>query len=291
VKRLIVNADDFGADAGRNAGIAEAIEAGIVTSVSLLANGPAFADAVAHLRSRAASNVSVGLHLNLSEGRPLAGALRRIVGADGSFIGKGPACERFERSGDPDLVAEIEAETIAQLEALRAAGLRTSHFDGHQHVHVCPAVAAVAAAAARKHGISWVRIPAEPIARYAGATLDADCVERARCVSSLAEKARPVFLAAGLRATDGFAGLLLRGCVSAERLAAAVRSLPEGVTELMIHPGRVLGGEQSGPFSAFSTAERECELDALLDPRFRAALAEAGVTLTSFAELHAACGS
>src|SRR5579863_6643091 len=71
VRRLIVNADDFGLTAGVNRGIVEAHAAGIVTSTTLMANSTAFDDAVQLARS--SPTLSVGCHLVLIDGSPLLG--------------------------------------------------------------------------------------------------------------------------------------------------------------------------------------------------------------------------
>ncbi|PYT99697.1 MAG: hypothetical protein DMG34_20285 [Acidobacteria bacterium] len=70
MKNLIVNADDLGWTPGVNRGISEAHRNGIVTSTSLLANGCAFDDGVR--LSRELPRLGVGVHLNLSDGKPVA---------------------------------------------------------------------------------------------------------------------------------------------------------------------------------------------------------------------------
>src|SRR6266478_9087095 len=87
VKNLIVNADDLGWTDGVNRGIVEAFHRGIVTSTSLLANGGAFAGAVEAARS--APGLGVGLHLNLSDGLPVANpeSVASLLNRDGEFSG------------------------------------------------------------------------------------------------------------------------------------------------------------------------------------------------------------
>lgn len=277
-KRLVVTADDLGADEARNAGIAEAVAAGAVTSVSLLANGPALEDALGRLPSLR-PRVSVGVHLNLSEGAPLARGLRLLVGSDGLFLGKASARDLLHRRGDPTLTAEVGRELTAQVERLQAAAGPLDHLDGHQHVHVFPAVVDAAFAAASRGRIPWVRIPEEPWPADGGAEgLD----EELRAFLRAARAARALLGGAGLSATDHFRGLFLRDRLTPSRLDATVAALPEGLTELMVHPGRAAERAPATSFSRFSTPERERELAALLSPEFRAALARARVTLTPF---------
>ena len=70
MKRLIVNADDFGFTKGVNTGIMRAYETGIVTSTTIMANGEAFEDAVD--LARANPGLGVGCHLVVVGGRPTA---------------------------------------------------------------------------------------------------------------------------------------------------------------------------------------------------------------------------
>src|SRR5690242_13037254 len=87
MKNLIVNADDLGWTAGVNRGIAQAHRNGIVTSASLLANGSAFADGVK--TAHALPGLGVGVHLNLSDGRPTApaGQVKSLLNEEGKFAG------------------------------------------------------------------------------------------------------------------------------------------------------------------------------------------------------------
>jgi len=162
MRQLIVNADDFGADAYRNRGIAEAVDAGVVTSVSVLVNGPAFDDALAHLSAWQDRGVSVGLHANLSEGCPVGRGLSTLCDEYGRFLGKSNAHKLLMEKGNQEREREVAREIEAQIGLLEANNISISHLDGHQHVHVFPAVIAAAVRAAQRHGIPWLRIPEEP---------------------------------------------------------------------------------------------------------------------------------
>jgi predicted glycoside hydrolase/deacetylase ChbG (UPF0249 family) len=281
MKQLIVNADDLGADPSRNAGIFEAIAAGVVTSVSILPNGPALRDGLRRIRGLPRDSVSIGIHFNLSEGKPLSSGLRLLTGPDGCFLGKKPAQSLLVRSGCPELENEIRQELNAQIAALRNAGLHPDHSDGHQHVHVLPAVLKPAADAARMNGIAWVRIPAESPAFQAD-TVSSGIHEEAHFFCRHAEASRPVLDALGFRTTIQFRGLYFKGRLPSSHWFEFLESIPHGLTELMVHPGRFAGHSASGPFSGFSTRDREMELEALTDGRFRMALRETGVELTQF---------
>lgn len=286
MRRLVINADDLGADEPRNEGIFDAIVSGMVTSASLLANGPALGDALARIRSLKRRKVSFGFHLNLSQGTPVSKGHRLLVGPDGNFPGKITAHKLLMQRGNEDLEKEIASEMESQAARLRDAGVQLHHMDGHQHVHVFPAVTSVALRLAKRHGIRWMRIPDEPAPPTAGSLAPAypELFEEARIFSGLAAEARVHLERARVKKTDAFRGLYLKGRLSVELLEEVLENLPAGLTELMVHPGRA-AADDDGPFSYFSTPERLGELQALTDERFRTALTRCGVGLVSFLEV------
>jgi predicted glycoside hydrolase/deacetylase ChbG (UPF0249 family) len=286
MRRLVINADDLGADEPRNEGIFEAIEAGVVTSATVFANGPALEDALTRIRALKKRKISFGLHLNLSQGTPVSEGHRLLVGPDGNFHGKIAARELLMQRGNKDLEKEIAAEMESQVARLRSAGIELHHMDGHQHVHVFPAVTSLAVRLAERHGIRWMRIPDEPEPPFAGRLKreDSALFEEAQMFSGLAAKARVHLDKARVKKTDAFRGLYLKGRLSVELLEEVLENLPGGLTELMVHPGKTAEGDDS-PFSYFSTSERWGELQALMDERFRAALTRCGVGLVSFLEV------
>ena len=285
MKQLIVNADDLGADEARNSGIFEAIEAGVVTSVSLLANGPALDDALRLIRSMGSSKVSLGLHLNLSEGKPLLSDLRILVGPDGSFLGKAAAHRLLMQDGDTALRKEVSRELSAQIEILRNTGIGIRHIDGHQHVHVFPAVRRTVVQEAEGHGIPWIRIPEETFPSDQRNEIPTPLREEALLFSEMARTAHPEFNGTRIRTTDHFRGLFLKGRLSFLTLEKVLRILPSGLTELMVHPGQVPAAPLKSPFSTFSNRDREQELEALLSQEFREILEIENIDLTPFPEI------
>jgi predicted glycoside hydrolase/deacetylase ChbG (UPF0249 family) len=147
--------------------------------------------------------------------------------------------------GGPAAEREIRAQ-LRRFEEVR--GEAPAHVDGHRHVHAEPAVLE---ALLRVVGPLGLRVRA----------LDPAMRDRIR--------------AAGARACDAFVGdAALRPCWTAERLAAAARALPDGTTEIMLHPGRTPTHVRTG-----FGAEREVELAAAVDPRVREAFRSAGVAV------------
>ncbi len=278
MKRLVVNADDLGADEARNKGIFEAIKAGVVTSVSILPNGPALKHAIDGTRSLGRIRISIGIHFNLSEGKPLSTDLKLLTGPDGCFRGKRSAQQLLARHGEPKLEDEIHRELVAQIAILRDE-VSIDHLDGHQHVHVFPAVVRPAAEAAKAYGIPWIRIPEETMGPS-----HSEFMEEAAFFSSHAAAARPFFQESGLCAADHFRGLYLKGRLPASGWIEFLEAIPHGLTEFMVHPGCTAADTVAGPFSAFSTRDREMELEALVDGRFHTAILKTGVELAPFPE-------
>lgn len=290
MRQLIINADDFGADVYRNQGIAEAVDAGVVTSVSVLVNGPAFDDALARLPVWQGRGVSVGLHVNLSEGSPVCKGLSVLPDEHGCFRGKSSTHNLLMQKGNHELAREVALEIEAQIGLLASKTIRISHLDGHQHVHVFPAVIAATVRAAQMHGIAWLRIPEESAPDHlpdrGEANHDHKEVLRreADMFSRLATAARPFLNGTGVKTTNHFRGLYLKGRLSLPRLEELLNKLPAGLTELMVHPGRAPAGPGQGPFAAFSNVDREGELDVLLDPGLLKVLKEKSVFLAPYPE-------
>jgi predicted glycoside hydrolase/deacetylase ChbG (UPF0249 family) len=284
MRRLIINADDLGADEARNAGIFEGIHAGIVTSASILPNGPALQDALKRIRSGSFNHVSWGVHLNLSEGKPVSTGTSLLLGPGGMFLGKVPSRRLLMCQGDRDLETEIAQEIDAQISLLEAPGLSLRHLDGHQHVHVFPAVLRTMLGAAQRHCIPWIRIPNEPEPTSSDFPFPSPSNEEARLFSGWGQTARSIILESGLHATDHFRGLYSKGHLSLQVLESVLRRLPDGLTELMVHPGRIVENPPETPFSSFSTVEREQELETLLNAKSRLILNEMKIHLTPFPE-------
>lgn len=126
---------------------------GCITSSTILANGPAFDNAI--LRIRDYPQCSIGVHLNLTEFRPLvAGGLFPILDGEGCFAGG--RIRHIPIGGQ--LREAIFQEWCAQIERLASLGLRPSHIDSHHHVHTIPALFPVLKRVQRRFGLRKVRI-------------------------------------------------------------------------------------------------------------------------------------
>ena len=282
---LIINADDLGADRYRNAGIVAAVKAGSVTSASILANGPAIQDALTHLGAWGRERVSPGIHINLSEGMPLTEGLRLLTAPGGGFRGKREARALLMNDGDRHLAEEVAREIEAQVGLLVNSGIPISHIDGHQHVHIFPAVLPQVLEAARRHHIPWIRIPFESPPDSPLLPVPDERFREALLFSELGAKALGLLTGQPVRTTEGFLGLFWKGFLTVPALREALRQLPPGLTELMVHPGITPPHPVDSPFAGFTTNEREQELHVLQGRHFREMIRSEGIDLVPFPEV------
>jgi chitin disaccharide deacetylase len=276
-RRLIVNADDLGLSPGVNRGIMDLAAAGVVTSASLLMNLPATADAV---RRATAIDLPLGVHLNLTAGRPLTGPGTSLTRAEGRF-------------GRPEWVVgqlvagrlrlpEVEREWEAQIEAFLATGLRPSHLDTHVHLHVLPPLAAIVWRLAGRHGIGAVRLQGHGLVLHQVAPfVPPALVTRWRLATGRRPAAAPM-----LRIDHLLVLTAMRPPPTPRSLAALLRRLPPGLTELVTHPGYV--DDELRGLDPLTWA-REEEVWLLGGEWWPALLAETGIVLTNFRD--AAAGS
>jgi predicted glycoside hydrolase/deacetylase ChbG (UPF0249 family) len=288
VKSLIVNADDLGWAEGVNQGIVEAFRHGIVTSTSLLANGEAFAGGIN--ASGSAPGLGVGVHLNLSDGAPVANrkSVMSLLNEEGNFAG-GPESLLLKRARRGLVLEEVEEEWDAQIRKVRDAGIQPTHLDGHKHVHMLPGLFEIALRLAKKHGIGAIRVSLEESSLRAalscGAKQRAGVVikqgVRARGLKLLASDARNQAERAGIATADYFCGIAQTGELTREGVAHLLRRLPQGTTELVCHPGYADETLEKTPTRL--QASRQAELEILTDPGIRNLVASQGIRLIDYA--------
>jgi hopanoid biosynthesis associated protein HpnK len=286
MRNLIVNADDLGWTAGVNRGIAEAHRHGIVTSTSLLANGSAFADGVK--TASELPGLGVGVHLNLSDGAPIAPAerVKSLLNEDGEFAG-GTESLLMRLTTKSLQAKEVEREWDAQIEKVRGAGIRPTHLDGHKHVQMLPGLFGIALRLAKRHGIAAVRVSheASPLRtalsdgnESSGVTLKQGV--QARGLKLLARDAREMADRAGISTADYFCGIAQTGVLTKAGVQKLLSSLPEGTTELMCHPG--YADEELRKTHTRLQESRQTELEILTDKTIRKSVAELGIRLINY---------
>ena len=260
---LIVHADDFGETLEITRGICLGIEAGAITSTSILANMPGTPDGLQRAAGLA-DRASFGVHLNFCEGRPLTAA-RSLVDGSGRFHAKRTL---FAKAVTGQLaLADVEAEVTAQIARVHDGGVRISHVDGHKHLHQLPVVATAVANVLPRFAIRRVRITRlGSLAR----TRSASMLVRELLAMKASRKFRGSGLRSPLRILDLWpfvvGGSGLQRCVD-----------PKGPVELCCHPGTAAADiEKPG-------SHRRCvELEFLLSAKFRELLAVNEARLISY---------
>lgn len=249
LKRLIVNADDFGRTAGVNRGILQAHRAGIVTSATLMVTQPAATEAPALAREN--PELGIGLHVALTGGLPCLPPSQIPSLVDDA--GRLPAKPDGLSGADPQqVVAEARAQILRFRELI---GAFPTHLDSHHHAHALPAVLEAFLT------LSW---------------------ETGLPVRSISPEMRARFRRERVPTPDHFIEAFYDQDATLENLIRLLSQLEFGVTELMCHPAIVDDALKSGS----SYAEpRGRELSILTHGEVRQALQAAGVRLVHFGGL------
>jgi predicted glycoside hydrolase/deacetylase ChbG (UPF0249 family) len=274
MKRLIISADDFGLTEGINEGIIRCAREGIVTSASVMANMPAFEQAV--VLAGQCPGLATGVHLNLVKGSPLqpAGEVRSLVDDRGAFY----TLPRFTLrllSGKIRL-AEAEKELRSQVEKALNAGLKVTHLDSHRHFHVYPPLLKLVIKMAREYKIDSIRCPLGLSVLPGGF--------KEFILSSLSRNARRNLDAAGIRHNDKFFELVKIETKN-DYLRAMGRfceSLKDGVTELDCHPGFVTA-QLNGIEATIHNRERQVAI--LTDPALPGLLKKHEIGLINYGDI------
>ena len=290
MRRLIVNADDFGFTAGVNRAIVEAHTRGIVTSSTLMANGRAFEDAVRMARS--VPRLSVGCHVMLIDGEPVLDAKRLPSITSAHFNGarfrdglQSFAARALAGRLDP---GEIEAEASAQIRKLQSAGIAVSHVDTHKHTHLFPAVLRPLLRAARAWGVPAIRNPFGPSKPLKSSEL----LKRpnlwtryaeVRILRALATKFRDAAKREGLVTPDGTLGIVVTGALDEKLFRGIAAIVPEGIWEFVCHPG--YNDDDLKSANTRLRESRETELRVLTMPEARELLLQQGIELISYRDL------
>jgi len=290
VRRLIVNADDFGFTSGVNRAIIEAHTNGVVTSSTLMANGRAFAEAIQ--MAQAHPTLSIGCHVVLIDGQPVLGAekLPRLALANSTGDRFSDNLNSFAARAlagrlRPD---EVEAEATAQIQKIQAAGITVSHIDTHKHTHIFPAILHPLLRAAAACGVKAIRNPFGPRLPLQSRRLLArpglwTRLLEVRVLNRFAGKFREEVKRAGFVSPDGTLGIEVTGVLDESLFQAIAQSIPEGTWEFVCHPGY---NDRDLQAAATRLREsREIELHVLTMASARSLLNGFGVELISYRDL------
>ena len=291
MRRLIVNADDFGMTSGVNRAIAESHKSGVVTSATVMANEVAVDEAIA-LASQNPS-LGTGCHVVLVDGTPVSqpDAVQSLIGSrNGDEARFRPGIAQFAVAAVARSVREVEVhgEASAQIERLQSRGLSLSHVDCHMHSHILPVVSRAVLQAARDHDVRAVRNPFEPAWSVAA-------THKSSSLRSWSRSAQVTVLRAlehqflntvqqnKMRTTDGTIGIAVTGLLDRDPLARLVEAMPDGTWELVTHPGY-----HDRDLSAAKTElkqSRAVELELLTSASTREMFQKRNIQLISYREL------
>ncbi len=279
--KLIVNADDFGRSPGVSRGILQAHRSGIVTSTTVMINQPSVR---AQLEEAiACDDLGVGLHLVFSAWRPILPpeAIPSLVDRDGFFLSQHDlwAC------AEDISTSHLHAELRAQVERfVTCAGRMPDHLDCHHFVHLYPPFFQVYADLAAELELP-LRVPFPPESDFKQAIstlpyLEGFPKDRVRGMivtdSALIEARR-------LAHPDHFISTFFgTEALTLDNLLNLLHNLPDGVSELMCHPGY----DELALASSTYRRERETELKLLTDPEVRACVDKRGIDLVSYGIFH-----
>ena len=237
--RLIINADDFGLTPGINRAVAELHQARALTSATLMANGPAFDDAVQVAHNH--PTLGVGCHIVLTDGIPVSDprSIPSLLGAGGKTLR--PSLLDFLQALLRGAIREddIEREAIAQVQKLQRAGIDVTHLDTHKHTHIFPTVTRPLLHLAQRCSIGAIRNPFEQnwsIALGHGTARRLQVKLLSTLKSQFARQAQ--ICNSQIQTTDGTIGISATGHLNAATLRQLLLALPsEGTFELCCHPG------------------------------------------------------
>ena len=276
-KKLIVNADDYGRSPGVSRGILEAHARGIVTSTTVMINQPSVRAQFDEVL--ACPDLGVGLHLVFSAWRPILPPeqVPSLVDGDGFFLGQH---DLWAQAGEIS-TRQLRAEFTAQVERFTEwAGRLPDHLDCHQFVHLYPPFFQAYADLAQQYDLP-LRVPFPPEADFRQAVSTLPYLEEFPLdhVRGMVTTNSALLAARSLRYPDHFIGTFFGiEALTLENLTHLLQTLPDGISELMCHPG------YDGPGLTKSTYRRErpVELELLTHPTVQECVADADVELVNF---------
>lgn len=279
MKKIIVNADDFGRHELINRAVERAVDTGCLKSATLMAGGVAFDDAIQ--LAKKSPSLGVGIHFTLANGNPVLPSkeIPSLVTEEGIFHGDYIKFLKRYLSGKISL-SEVRSELAAQLEKILNTGLTLTHFDSHQHLHHMPGIIEIVLELAESAGIKSMRVANTKL-------FDGELDSFGKFVGrlglgSLAKFAAHLAHKKNFATPEHFAGIVAGESVSETFMLKLTENLQEGTTEVMLHPGT-----DNKILQDFCKWEHdfEAELAAVTSPRVLSLLAEKNISAINFSAL------
>jgi chitin disaccharide deacetylase len=280
-RRLIINADDFGFCESVNKGIVEAHTKGVLTSTTIMANMPATEQA-ADLAKNLPS-LGVGVHLNLTAGKPLCqqASVKLILDSQGHFV-LSPGKLALASLITGKVRTAIETELASQIQWLIDKGIKPTHLDSHKHIHAFPTIFPIVCRLAKRFSIPAIRYAYEPkqVSQIPWPVTDNESRKRASLVRTMAKINR--WQNPALFRTDALLGVAHVGKINAAFMRAVSLYNIASTAELMTHPGYTYDLDAT---RTRLVKQREIELAALCDEKTKHYFKDAGIKLVHYGQL------
>jgi hopanoid biosynthesis associated protein HpnK len=267
LKRLIVTADDYGVSLPVNQAIEIAHRDGILTATCLMVGALKSKDAVQ--RAKRLPTLKIGLHIVVVRGCSILAPklIPDLVDENGHFD------NNLVRAGFryfflPRVRRQLAAEIRAQFEAFKKSGLPLDHANAHNHMHLHPTILNLIIKIGKEYGLSAIRLPYEPNGR-------AFLIPWIQLMKLRLRKAN-------LQFNDFIFGIHDTGRMNVDCLLRTIHSLPDGVSEILLHPATGTWRKMEADAADFHFEE---EFMALVNPKVREAVAKSGAELISFGDL------
>ena len=274
-KRVIINSDDFGLTEGVNNGIIELIEAGVLTSTSVMTNMPHYRDIIPYK-----DKIGVGIHLTLTEGMPVLNPTKipTLVNENGFFYKYSVVTKKaiYRKFSSQELVDEFSA----QVQKLIDIGIKPSHIDSHESILKYPFFIPIVRKLALKYNIKGIRT-------YSLRRFDLKRLlnPKRTLISIILLLQKRMWKNEGFHVTDKIDSLNKFGLnyrEASDKLKSIMDDLPDGVLEIVVHPGYC--NEDNTPLGGY-VSEREAELQALLSEEFKKTIQNSGVSLINYNDI------
>lgn len=241
MKKIIINADDYGLTIGCSQGIIKAMQQGIITSTTVMINMP---EAMASIDLLKANKIThIGLHLNLTYGKPLSTPDKVL-----SLIDERGYFKRLDGILSEGNLDEINYELSLQVAAFLKTGLTLTHIDSHHHMHMRPKLQKLCVEIARGLNVP-IRKITNPLEKY------------------------------DILTTDEFYASFYKDSLSIETIKNIIENAPEGISEIMTHPGYV---DETLMMTTSYNTHRQIELDILTNPDLIAWINKKGIKLVNY---------
>ncbi|MGB8226066.1 MAG: ChbG/HpnK family deacetylase [Sedimentisphaerales bacterium] len=288
IRKLIINADDFGLCKGVNKAVIEAHTTGVLTSATIMANMPASDEAIA--LAKKTPTLGVGVHLNVIEGKPLSSdsIIEPLLDGSGEF--KYSAYKlAFKSFLNKKILKAIEVELAEQISSIIKKGIKPTHLDSHKHFHCFPPVYRIVCSLAADFGIGAIRWPWEPATVCLSDWPPVEFGDKARAFLArqmalscqrLDSRLASLGGRSGFIKNDIFFGIAHTGRINDAFWSELCKTQFLGVAEVMTHPGYPEGLNKTR-----LVGQRKVELKWLCEPAIKQLLAEADIKLIHYGNI------